>query len=202
MCGQYDPLLGLVYELLVEPRPTQRVRPVVPTVAAPVVVRDDETGQTGVMEARFGLVPHWYKGALRDWKAATFNARVEEAATKPTFKGPFKYRHCIVPAERFYEWSGAAKARRKFDITRIDNQPMAFAGLWDEARLAEGDVFSFAILTRAAGPDMAVIHDREPCILGPDSWDDWLACRSVDLAAYTPLKVSDLTPAPTQDSLF
>ncbi|WP_235075846.1 SOS response-associated peptidase [Asticcacaulis sp. AC460] len=172
---------------------------VVPTLAAPVIVEDSETGTLGFLPARFGLVPHWYTGFLKDWKASTFNARLEEADEKRTFHGPWRYRHCVVPAESFFEWSGPRSDRQKWRITRGDNQPLAFAGIWDEARTPEGDVFSFAILTRPAGPDMQAIHEREPVVLGPDEWDAWLRRRPVGLRRYSPLKMQNLTQ---QTSLF
>ncbi|EGF93516.1 hypothetical protein ABI_19560 [Asticcacaulis biprosthecium C19] len=205
MCGQFDVLtdpnlLALFIELGGKDRiiPGDRIL-VAPTLTAPVIVEDSETGTLGLLPARFGLVPHWYRGCLKDWKASTFNARIEEADSKRTFHGPWRYRHCVVPAEAFYEGAGPKADRQKWRITRGDNQPLAFAGLWDEARTFEGDVFSFTVLTRPAGPDMQAIHEREPVVLGPDDWDRWLRRRPVDLKRYTPLKLQNLTP---QASLF
>lgn len=51
---------------------------------------------------------------------------------------------------------------------------MVFAGLWE--RWGEGDerVDSFTILTRAAGPDTAWLHDRVPVILERGAFASWL----------------------------
>ena len=83
MCGHFEARLYL--HLLNaqrqadtgEPRIIE-ARKVAPSVSAPILVYDSESRQTGVAEARFGLVPFWYKGALRDWKASTFNARLAD----------------------------------------------------------------------------------------------------------------------------
>lgn len=194
MCGQFDGLLGLVYEAFVGGNRLD-TRKVVPSQAANILVQNGEHGGIVAIEARFGLVPHWYRGALRDFKGTTFNAKVETAAEKPAFKGPWRYRHAIVPAESFSENSGPKAGRQTWRITRRDGQPMGFAALWDEANLMEGDCTSFAILTRAAGPDMAAIHEREPVILPVEAWDDWMMRRPVDLATPTPLHLVNETPA-------
>ena len=210
MCGQFEAALYLNYlkntlHLPDAPDQVEFGQPsrVVPTGGAPIVIENPESGRLEVIPARFGLIPHWYSGALKDWKATTFNARLDTVTEKRVFQGAWKYRHAVVPADCFYEWSGEKNTRRKWRITRADNQPLAFAGLWDCANLAEGEIWSFTLLTRNAGRDMAPIHDREPVILAPDQWDDWLRRRPVDLAAPVSLRLQAETPvAPVQGSLF
>ncbi len=163
---------------------------VAPTDGAKIIVQNPETGATEIIPSRFGLIPHWYAKSVKDWKAATFNARLDTAGTLPVFRGAWTYRHCIVPAEAFYEWSGPKNARQKWRITRGDNQPLGFAGLWDCASLPEGEIWSFTILTRDAGPDMTAVHTREPVILHPDQWEDWLRLKPVGLRRPSPLKLT------------
>ena len=201
MCGHFEARLYL--HLLNAQRQSETGEPqivearrVAPSVPAPILVYDSESRQTGVAEARFGLVPFWYKGSLRDWKASTFNARLEEAAEKRAFQGPWKYRRCVVPADAFNEWSGPRNDRRKWRITRGDNHPLAFAGLWDEAQCVEGDVTSFCILTRPAAEEMRAIHDREPVILAPDVWEDWMRFGRADLYRPAPLRIFEDAPPP------
>ncbi len=195
MCGQYDPLLFLTQILMgvgIKPgrfEDSQQAQRIAPSVGAPIVIQNPETGAIEIIPARFGLIPHWYTKSVKDWKATTFNARLDTAATLPVFRGAWTYRHCVVPAEAFYEWSGPKTARQKWRITRSDNQPLGFAGVWDCASLPEGEIWSFAILTRDAGPDMAGIHDREPVILPPEQWEDWLRLRPVGLRRPAPLKL-------------
>lgn len=210
MCGQFEAALYLNFlkhTLHLPDLPDQvefgHASRVVPTGGAPIVIENPENRRLEVIPARFGLIPHWYAGTLKDWKAATFNARLDTAAEKRVFQGAWKYRRAVVPADCFYEWSGEKHARRKWRITRNDNQPLAFAGLWDCASLAEGEIWSFALLTREAGYDMAAIHDREPVILASDQWDDWLRRRPVHLTTPVSLRLSAETPAASvQGALF
>lgn len=195
MCGQFEALL---YLKMLENRIAAKdaeTRKVVPSEGAAILVHNPDLGRIEAVEARFGLVPHWYCGSLRDFKGTTFNAKVETADDKPAFKGPWRYRRAIVPAVSFAENSGPRAGRQSWRITRADDQPLGFAALWDEANLVEGECLSFAILTRPAGPDMAAIHEREPVIMGVEAWDDWMMRRPIDLAAYTPLALVNTTPA-------
>jgi len=203
MCGQFEarPYLNFLKNTLHLPDLPDQVEfghtsRVAPTDGAPIVIENPGTGRLEVIPARFGLIPHWYSGALKDWKASTFNARLDTAAEKPVFKGAWKYRHALVPADCFHEWSGAKNARQKWRITRGDNQPLAFAGLWDCANLLEGEIRSFTLLTRDAGADMSAIHDREPVVLHPDQWEPWLRRKPVDLTESAPLKLTVEAPAP------
>jgi putative SOS response-associated peptidase YedK len=139
---------------------------------------------------RFGLIPHWYKGAVKDFKATTFNARIETAAEKPVFKGAYQYRRGIVPAESFTEWSGPKSAREKWTITRADNEPLGMAGIWDETETVNGTLWSFALLTRPAGEDMSAIHEREPVILHPDQWAGWIKGVPTDTATSSALRLT------------
>ncbi len=191
MCGQFEALIfanKLMDEMRLEgPAEAQIVKP---TLGASCIFANPDHGGIEMATMRFGLVPLWYRKSIRDWTATTFNARIEEVENKATFKGAWRYRRCIVPAEAFFEWSGPKGDRTKWRITRADNQPLAFAGIWDQADVLEGEVFSFSLLTRAAGADMSTIHTREPVVLGPDHWEDWMRMRPVDLNASTPLRLS------------
>lgn len=123
----------------------------------------------------WGLVPGW----ARDAAAAnrTFNARAETVATKPTFRAAFRRRRLLVPADGFYEWTAKAGPRQKVPhyFTRADGDPLALAGLWEHWRPADGTGrLSATIVTTASGPDMDGIHDRQPVVLDPDTWERWL----------------------------
>ena len=197
MCGQFDALkyLSFLKTMLHMPDMPDVIEygetmKIAPSLGTSIVIENPETGKFGLIPARFGLIPHWYKGSLKDWKATTFNARLDSADEKPVFKAAWRYRHALVPADCFYEWSGPKNAREKWRITRGDNQPLAFAGLWDCADLTEGTIWSFALLTRDAGADMSAIHDREPVVLHPDQWDAWLRRKPVDLTRREPLKMT------------
>lgn len=123
----------------------------------------------------WGLVPGWAKDASSANRA--FNARRETLTTRPTFRTAFRRRRLLVPADGFYEWTSKAGPRKKVPhyFTRSDGEPLALAGLWEYWRSPEGqERRSATIITRAAGPDMDEIHDRQPVVLEPDTWDRWL----------------------------
>lgn len=88
MCGRFiDPnLRGSELELAqIKIDPFPRRFNIKPTQDVLVVPADPAKAAL----ARWWLVPSWHKGDLRDWKATTFNARIEDAAdaaTKPAFR--------------------------------------------------------------------------------------------------------------------
>lgn len=182
MCGRYvhsytwlrlfEHLSGFVSALsdslrtMPGPRPSYNVPP---TAAVPVL----RMGQGGIEGAmmRWWLVPSWAKSP-EESKYATFNARSEDAATKPAFRSPYQRRRCVLPASGFYEWrklEGASK--RPYFIARADGEPVYFAGLYD---VWGGELESCAILTTTPNAEMGTIHNRMPCILEPEQIDGWL----------------------------
>ncbi|WP_376872426.1 SOS response-associated peptidase [Albirhodobacter sp. R86504] len=138
--------------------------------------------------ARWGLIPTWFKGDdPKEWKAATFNARIEEAKDKPSFRGAWRYGRCIIPAGGFYEWSGPKNARRPNFFSSAGNEAnLYFAGLWTEWK----DIRTCTIMTRAAADAMAGIHDRMPVILAPEEREAWRGgSEDFNLGAGSALKV-------------
>ena len=137
--------------------------------------------------ARWGLIPSWFKGDdPKEWKAATFNARIEEARDKPTYRAAWRYGRCLIPAGGFYEWSGPKNDRRPNFFSAAGNEAdLYFAGLlsiWHEMRTC-------TIMTRAATEAMAGIHDRMPVILNSEERDAWLGgSEDLSLGAGVELK--------------
>ena len=76
----------------------------------------------------------------------------------------------------FFEWrKGSAGQKQPYAIARADGQPMALAGLWDGWRGPDGEIErTFAIVTVAASPDVAELHNRMPLIIEPADWPLWL----------------------------
>jgi len=144
-----------------------------PKSQVPVLRRGDDG--LDALEMRWWLLPHWSK--TPDIKYATFNARSEDAASKSTFRTPFRKRRCVIPASGFYEWKKLDdETKQPYYITRADGQPIYFAGLWDRWGDPEigPPIESCAILTTAPNAEMSGVHNRMPCILEPESVAGWL----------------------------
>jgi putative SOS response-associated peptidase YedK len=152
-------------------RPTNKVPIVLPSAAG-----------FEVSYARWGIVPSFWTKPLKEWKAATFNARLEDVATKSSFRTAWKLKQfCLMPASYFWEWSGEHPTKKgklqRWRIGRADNHQLVFAGLYDNATTADGLVTSCTMLMHDPGKDMEPFHDREPAILHPDEWEPFLAGR-------------------------
>ena len=122
---------------------------------------------------RWGLVPGWADSAAS--RMSTFNARIESAATKPTFRQVLGRRHCLVPASGYYEWVGTGRAKQPWYITPANDPLMFFAGLWDRWQSQSGEsLLSFTILTTAATGELAEMHERRPIICPATHAAEWL----------------------------
>lgn len=116
------------------------------------------TNQREMELVRWGLLPHWAKEAKCGGK--TINARAETVATKPTCRGPFRYRRCLIPATGFYEWKSTPEGKIPYHIRLKSQEVFGFAGLYDTWIDAEGqEVRSGAIITTEANELMAPIHN-------------------------------------------
>lgn len=170
---------------------------VAPTSDVYVVLEDGGVRQ--VAAHHWGLVPIWAKSPALGNKM--INARAEGLAAKNAFKHAFRKRRCLVPADGFYEWRKVpgAKVKQPYFIHRTDDEPLAFAGLWEEWKGPEKDgsqrLRSATIITTTPNELMATIHDRMPVILPPSSWDQWLNTDPADDAGLEKL-AELLVPAP------
>ncbi|MBP2159565.1 putative SOS response-associated peptidase YedK [Asticcacaulis solisilvae] len=146
------------------------------------VLAKNREGQFAPVEMRWGLIPSTFSGHIADWSFNTMNARLETVETAPAFAKPWaKKRRVIIPMERYFEWLpasnglfGKTKKKQRVAITRADGKPMGVAGIYDHAVTLDGPVLSCAMLTRAPGPRMLEVHDREPVVIDPQEWKAWL----------------------------
>ena len=147
---------------------------VAPQSVQPVVRLSRDTGNLEFALMRWGLVPAWTKDAKIGY--STINARSEDVASKPVFREAFKKRHCLIPADNFYEWMRLdAKSKRPYAIALNSGEPFAFAGLWESCRPKDGaPLETFTILTTSENELMRPIHDRMPVIVEPRDYDRWL----------------------------
>lgn len=138
------------------------------------IVRHDETRDAPLAEeVEWGLLPAWADPAKPGPRP--INARSESAASKPMFRDAWRRRRCLVPADGWYEWTAGAGGRDPWIFTLPDGTPLGLAGLWAAWRGPDGAlVESAAILTRAADPGLAEIHDRMPALVDPADYAAWL----------------------------
>lgn len=121
--------------------------------------------------ARWWLIPSWHKGDLKEWKATTFNARIEDAASKPSFRGPWKYGRCLIPASGYYEWTGDKGKKQPHFIRSTDNVGLMWmAGLTSVWQ----DQLTCTIVTCAANDSVSAVHHRMPVIMSAQECRAWL----------------------------
>ncbi len=149
-----------------------------PHSLAPVVVQG-QSGARVLYPMQYSLIPRWSKSSTI--KFATYNARSEMLADRPTWRESFYHRRCLVPLHGFFEpiYEGDY-AGFMVEFSQADGHLLVAAGLWDRWRHPEtgGELFSFAIVTAPASAWVASVgHDRMPVFLREDVWDLWLDRR-------------------------
>src|SRR6266700_5259121 len=160
---------------------------------------------------QWGLIPSWAKDESIGSKM--INARAETLAEKPSFKRLLRSRRCLILADGFYEWKKEGKGKVPMFITLKDDEPFAFAGLWDSWRDADGQqIRTCTIITTEANELMAPIHNRMPVILPQQAREEWLdpsiheeqlllpLLKSYPAEAMTTRPVSRLVNNPQYDS--
>ena len=146
---------------------------IAPTQTVPVIRQDAKEPMRRASLMRWGLVPNWVKDATVG--ASMINARSETAAEKPAFKDLLQRQRCLIPADGFYEWQKSGKSKQPYCFEMIENEPFAFAGLWDSWQAPGGSTLeTCTILTTTPNQLLADVHDRMPVILPAASYDLWL----------------------------
>ena len=123
----------------------------------------------------WGLIPMWAKDP--EIGNRLINARGETLAEKPSFRGSYRHKRCLILADGFYEWKsfGGRKTKTPYYIHMQDRKPFAIAGLWDHWESPDGSsIKSCTIITTTPNELMGAIHDRMPVILHPRDYAKWL----------------------------
>ncbi|MCY4600882.1 MAG: SOS response-associated peptidase, partial [Acidobacteria bacterium] len=158
-------------------------------------VRREPDGRRLAM-LRWGLIPGWAADPAIGHRL--INARAETASSKPSFRGAFRSRRCLIPASGFYEWQRAGAVRQPYLIGRGDGRLLAFAGLWERwtvrrgatlggslAAHEPGDVIeTCTILTTSANEAVAPVHHRMPVILPREAFEPWLGGEHLPLGPW------------------
>ena len=179
--------LGVDADSFVDYRPRYNVAPTQMHYVVRVKFENREA-----LPARWGLVNTWAKDA--SGAAKNINARAETVESRRAFREAFIKRRCVVPADGFFEWTGAKTARQPTWFHREDNQLLLFAGLYESWRPKPNQwETTFTILTTDANALTRQYHDRMPVILADRDADDWMDPRAPDPLALKKL----LVPAPS-----
>jgi len=207
MCGRYtnDAELSDIrlafdvdtLELFRDWKPTYNVTPGYgPGFEQLFVVRTRE-GKRALRLGRFWLLPPGFAGP-RKGMPTTFNARSEELARKPVWKGAFAERRCLVQATGWREFRAESGKKQPYHF-HFRRQLFAFAGLYSTALTPDGEAIdSFAIITTEPTPLAAQFHDRMPLVVAPELYGRWLGAeddpslvldQARSLAAGLPLEV-------------
>ncbi len=139
-----------------------------PTDIVPVIAPNSK-GEKCVFPMQWGFT-------ARDNKRSLFNASLETAGEKPTFKDAFHSHRCIIPAAYYYEWEhlkspdGKVKTGDKYAIQPTGCTVTWLCGLY---RIEEGYPV-FVILTKEPTIELGKIHDRMPMMLPKDKIEDWI----------------------------
>jgi putative SOS response-associated peptidase YedK len=178
MCGRYASILPaeLLARVFGAAGPLPNYEPtwnMAPTKDAPVILHDRHTGERHLGVMKWGLVPFFTKDLAAARKP--INARSETVQTSRMFKEAFSRRRCLVPAAAYYEWRHDPEGKTPFAIARMDGEPVAFGGMWEEWHSPEGETLrTFATITTEANPKLSAIQDRMPVIIEPEDWPLWL----------------------------
>ena len=193
MCGRFT--------LTIDPYHLQEAFPwaVIPNDLSPryniapsqMVAVIPNTGDNKVSMYKWGLIPSWSKDpSIGD---RMINARAESLAEKPSFRNAYRRRRCLILADGFYEWkqNPGMKSKQPIYIRLKDDQPFAFAGLWELWNSPDGsEIRSCTIITTQPNALLEPIHNRMPVILPPDAYKLWNAPDDRQPAQLNDLLVS------------
>src|SRR5688572_6085139 len=155
MCGRYTndaefSEIRLVFnaepfELLGAWKPTYNINPTYGPGFEHLIVVPGGGGRQ-IRAARWWTIPRCWKPPLKSLPTS-FNARLEDIATKPFWRESLKSRRCIVPSTGWREFTGE-RGKKQPHHFQLPDGLFGFAGLWSTWTSPDGEVVdSFAIVT-------------------------------------------------------
>jgi putative SOS response-associated peptidase YedK len=107
-----------------------------------------------------------------------FNVRSEGVASAKFWKEKFAESRCIVPASSYFEWQDCdTKPKPKYEINVPGREYLGIAGVWAPWKNPKTDQWEKTFSTFTSEPNALIekIHIRQPIILGPSEFDEWLS---------------------------
>lgn len=145
---------------------------IAPAQPVAVVLND---GSHKVDFVNWGLIPSFSSGAKMT--SLLINARSEGITRTPAFRGPFRYKRCIVLADGIFEWIKFPRKREKvpYWVHLKTRRPFALAGVWDSWHSMDGsEVKTCATITCEPNALVKQVHHRMGVILPAEHIAAWL----------------------------
>ena len=140
------------------------------------VCRVEEDGARAIVRLRWGLVPSCASDARTG--SRLINARAESVHYKPSFRAAFRLRRCLLPVDGWFEWQHSSSGKLPYFLTLKDGSPLSFAALWERWDPGGAPLETFSNITTVASPGMEDIHHRQPAIIDPRWFSNWLDPRT------------------------
>ena len=130
----------------------------------PLLLLRQEEGRMAVGLALWGVLPDWSEDPRTARRP--INARGETVAERASFRGAWRHRRCLLPADGYFEWAGQGSRRQAHWIRRRDRRPFWLGGLWERWIGADGsELESCCVLTTAANALLRPLHPRMPVVI-------------------------------------
>jgi putative SOS response-associated peptidase YedK len=110
-------------------------------------------------------------------KQLLFNTRSDTAATSNFWKKKFDEKRCIIPASSFFEWQGEKGHKTEYEVVVPHHHYFGMAEFWSPWKNPKTEKWedTFSISTSDPNGVMVPIHDRQPVILEPNDYEEWLS---------------------------
>jgi len=136
----------------------------------------EQHGARAIARLRWGLVPSWARDARTG--SRLINARAESVHYKPSFRAAFRRRRCLLPVDGWFEWQHRGRGKQPYYLTLKDGSPLTFAALWERWNPGGAPLETFTIITTEASPGLEDLHHRQPAIINPRWFTEWLDPRT------------------------
>ncbi|MDA9773388.1 SOS response-associated peptidase [Saprospiraceae bacterium] len=132
---------------------------------------------TRMYTIEWGLIPHWAKRLNN--RANLTEMNVEDIASKPSSRIPFRSKRGIIVADAIYFIRKKGLELTPYRIERKDGQLMRFACLWDEWKSEDKYMATTAMVTRKVS---SFISDSFPIEFNQEETQAWMEEENLSVA--------------------